>query len=314
MKNLACLSHVLFVSLALVGCGGDGPTESPSTSGDDDNSAGDDASVTVGLTLGSAGSESSGGSGGGSSGGSSSAEGTSTSPETTDPTVADSGTSAAEGSSSGGSDGGSTSTTGDLGNTIYEVQDGTLAEGADVEINGVIVTGIASNGIYAEEPGGGEYSGVFVFATGGPDLSGAQVGDVVNFTGVTAEYMGNTEVDLTNGTFEIVSNGTPLDAETIDAMLLGDDTTAEPWEGVLVRVEGDLSVTMVAGSNEFVVNDGTNDIRVDDFLYEAPTSGDFAGFDVGASFTAIAGPLNYFNSQFKLAARGAEDFEGYAAP
>ena len=62
------------------------------------------------------------------------------------------------------------------------------------------------------------------------------------------------------------------------------------------------------------MNDGANDLRVDDFFYELPTAGDFANFGVGASFTAISGPLNYFNNQFKIAGRDAADFAGYAEP
>ena len=178
----------------------------------------------------------------------------------------------------------------------------------------VVVTGVASNGVYVEEPAGGQYSAVFVFSVDGPDLSGAQIGDVVNLSGITGEYMSNTEIDITAGTYELVESGTPLDPDVVAIADLGADDTAEPWESVLIRIEGDFTVTTVAASNEFVVDDGGATARVDDFLYELPTAGDFAGFDVGAGFTAIQGPLNFFNNQFKIAGRDAADFEGYSAP
>lgn len=317
MLDRSRFAHVPAALLLVVACGG-APSEPLATSSPDDDGSGDGDSVTEGVTLNPTASAE--GTGTGSDTDATTEPATTDDPSavdsdssvTDDPSITDS---ASTSSSEAGSEASSgESTSGDDGDTIYDVQDGTLAEGTPVAIDGVVITGVVSNGVFAQEPGGGQYGGVFVFSIGGPDISGAAVGDVVNFSGVTGEYMGNTEVDISAGTYEVVEAGDPLAAEVIDAADLGDDLTAEPWEGVLVRIEGDLEVTSVSGSNEFVVNDGTNDVRIDDFLYELPTSGDFAGFGVGATFTAIDGPLNYFNSQFKIAARDAGDFEGYAAP
>jgi len=297
-----------------VACGGE-PTESATRSADTGDGSGDDASVTDGVTLNPTGSAD-----GDPSSGDTDAQSTGD-PSTGDPSAEDSGTSdtgsgEAESSSASGDDtsSGSTDTGSDVDDSVYDVQDGTLAEGTPVAIDGVVVTGVASNGLFVQEPPGGQFSGVFVFSLGDPDISAAVVGDVVNVTGVTLEYLGITEVDMTAGTFEIVGSGPPLTAETIEASVLGDDVTAEPWECVLVRIEGDLEVVLVAMSNEFVVDARAVDVRIDDYLYEAPTSGDFVGFDVGATFTAIQGPLNYLNDEFKIAVRGALDLSGYAAP
>lgn len=309
----------LSLLLAAVACGSNDPTESPATSPTDDTGNGD--SVTEGVTLTNGGSaETSATNADSSTGpGTASADSGSETATATESSggssgVADSGSS--DSGSTGAAESSSSESTGapDLGNTIYEVQDGTLPAASDVQINGVIITGVASNGVYAEEPAGGEYSGVFVFSVGGPDLSGAAVGDLVNLSGVTGEYMSNTEIDITLGTYELVDTGMALDPDLVLVADLAAADTAEPWEGVFVRVEGDLAVTSVAASNEFVVNDGANDLRIDDFLYELPTSGDFAGFGVGATFTAIQGPLNYFNSQYKITGRDQADFEGYVAP
>lgn len=290
------------------------------TTTDDDTDS--DNSVTEGITL-------------SNSGGTAESTGTTDDPSTTvDPTTVDPTTSTDADSSSGpdpsdssssgddatgsSDDRGESSSTeascADSGDSIYDVQNGMIAAEQAVTINCVVVTAVASNGVMAQEPDGGEWSGVFVFSVDGPDLSGALIGDVINISGVTGEYMDSTEIDITAGTYEVVDSGTPLDPEIVDIAVLADPTMAEPWESVLVRIEGDFTVTTVAASNEFVVTDGTDDLRMDDFFYELPTAGDFDNFGVGASFMAISGPLNYFNDQFKIAGRDAADFEGYAEP
>ncbi|MBL8944610.1 MAG: hypothetical protein JNK45_15730 [Myxococcales bacterium] len=307
----------LLVLLTHAACGSDSPIESPTTTQSDDTGNGD--SITEGVTLTNGGSAESSGDASADSSGPGTAETgseTATDPDSTGPgSTGDAESGSTDGGSSGAAESSSGESTGsDTGNTIYEVQDGTLPAGSDVIINGVVVTGVASNGVYVEEPAGGQYSAVFVFSVDGPDLSGAQIGDVVNLSGITGEYMSNTEIDITAGTYELVESGTPLDPDVVAIADLGADDTAEPWESVLIRIEGDFTVTTVAASNEFVVDDGGATARVDDFLYELPTAGDFAGFDVGAGFTAIQGPLNFFNNQFKIAGRDAADFEGYSAP
>lgn len=319
MPTLHRTHRALLCSFVLVACSSS-PSETTSTTTNDDDTDGDN-SVTDGITLSNSGDPTEGG--------------TTDDPSTTvDPTTVDTGTTTADQTSSGpdpsdtssggdeatgsSDDGGESSSTesacADSGDSIYDVQNGMIATDQPVSINCVVVTAVASNGVMAQEPGGGEFSGVFVFSVDGPDLSGAQIGDVINVSGVTAEYMDSTEIDITAGTYEVVDSGPGLAPEVVDIAVLADPSMAEPWESVLVRIDGDLTVTTVAASNEFVVTDGANDLRMDDFFYELPTAGDFANFGVGASFTAISGPLNYFNGQFKIAGRDAADFEGYAEP
>jgi hypothetical protein len=208
-------------------------------------------------------------------------------------------------------------TTGDMpGNTIYEVQDGTIPEGTPVEIYSVVVTAVTGTGFFAQEPAGGEYSGVIVFSgNGGPDTSAVEVGDIVDFSGNTFEFNDAiTEVVITDGTFNIVGPGNPLDPEIVDISAFGNPDTAEPWEAVLVRVEGDLVVTeVVTMFDEVVVTDGDS-VTIDNFLYNLPDSGDFAGLDVDASFTAVQGPVNFWIDDYKIAPRSMDDVEGYQAP
>lgn len=310
----ALIVPALCMSLAIA-CG-DGGSESTSTTGDTEsnsNSNSESDSVTMGVTL---------------TGSSASASATDASSDSsaTDATMtasagsSESGSSGnADGSSSGSADGsgssGGSSSGGDMGNTIYEIQDGTIAEDAAVEVYGVVVTAVNVGGFWAQEPAGGEYSGVQVFSgMGGPDVSGVQVGDVVAFSGTTNEFFEVTQVVITDGTFDITGSATPLDAELLSIATLVDGTTGEPWESVLVRIEGTLTAGMLSNFDEFPVADGPDSIIIDNFAYSVSMSGDFPGFGVGATFDAIQGPLNFSFMNFKIAPRDADDLEGYQAP
>jgi predicted extracellular nuclease len=199
------------------------------------------------------------------------------------------------------------------GNTIYEVQDGTLAEDDFVEIIDVVVTGIALNGIFVQEPAGGEYSGVFVFSgMGGPDTSDAQVGDVIEFSGVIDEYYEFTQVRIDDGTYVNNGAGDALVPDVVDTATLADLVTGEAWESVLVRIEGDFSVTDINKHNEINVVDSGDELLIDNYCYEVLGSDDFDGLTVGSEFTAVQGPLNFSFDNFKIAPRSADDLEGFA--
>lgn len=236
----------------------------------------------------------------------------------------DSSTGAAE-SGSSSDDGGSTGEPADD-DTLYEVQDGTIPDGTTVSVDGIVVTALASNGVFAQEPEGGQYSGIFLFSDsdkGGPDLTTLGVGDEIDIVGDTDEFAGMTEIVLTAGSLTVVTAGGPVPTpDTITAADIVDEATGEPWEGVFVRVEGDLAVTDldpdggIANVNEFVLDDGSDDLVIDDFVYDlvGDDLASFPGFDVGASFTAVQGPVNFSFGQHKLSPRSADDLEGYSAP
>jgi len=307
----------LFTALCLaIGCQTDGSSTDESASADDDDSSGgddddddDDDSVsdsmtdTVSDTVSDSGSSSGDGTGDTSAG----------TVDTGDTDDSSAGTTADDttGDPTGDTD---DSSTGDQpGNTIYEVQDGTLAEDDFVELIDVVVTGIALNGIFVQEPAGGEYSGVFVFSgMGGPDISDAQVGDVIEISGVVDEYFDFTQVRIDDGTYVNNGAGDPLVAEVVDIATLGDLVTGEPWESVLVRIEGDLSVTGINMFDEFTVVESGDELLIDNYCYDVLASGEFDGLAVGSDFTAIQGPLNYSFDNFKIAPRASDDLEGFA--
>lgn len=197
--------------------------------------------------------------------------------------------------------------------TIFDIQDGTIGEGSDVDVDGVWVTGVAGNAFFAQEPEGGQESGVYVFA-GDIDISGLAVGDLVDITGVVAEFNELTEIDASAGTVVEVGVIEPIPAPDLVTTADIQPDVGEPWESVFVRVEGmPLIVDDLPGFDEFTVDDGEGVGYVDNFLYNLIADGgmDFPGFSAGATFTAIQGPLNFTFGNFKLAPRAPEDLEGY---
>lgn len=233
---------------------------------------------------------------------SSGAAATDTTAPGTDDTATDTSASAsAEGSGSEGSSSGG----GADDDTIYEIQDGTLAIGTDVDVRGVVVTGVSDSAFFVQEPAGGEYSGVYVYVGEVPSVS---VGDEVDILGVTAEFDDLTEIDASGGSVTATgTTGVELTPDLVDAAQLG-----EPWEAVLVRVEDEPLVVVALSGQEFAVEAGGVDVTIDDFLYSAPADDlSFPSLWFDAGFTAIQGPLNFFDGEFKIAPRSAADLEGY---
>lgn len=323
MKN----TTVLMIALALGACGGDGSTEGTSndTSDSDSDSNSNSNSGTVSVTLGTTMSASD-------SGSESSTVSTTVEPtETTEPTTTDATVNPDTGSSSesdSGTDSGSgseSSSTGVDDDTIYEIQMETIPVDTDVIVNGVVVTAKRDpadnqDRFWAEEPGGGEYSGIVVFAGMMGDelgIADLQIGDVVDITGTVAEFNDLTEIDVSGAaaTLVVVDTGQDIAPDLVDVSVFNANLTAEPWESTLVRIEGSFTVTM-DGVNmfaEYTVSDGTDEIVIDNFCYDS-TAGDFAGLGADASFDAIQGPVNWFNDTWKIMPRAETDLEGYMAP
>ena len=128
--------------------------------------------------------------------------------------------------------------------TIQQVQLGSATENTIVRLqNTVVVTGLASNGIWIQEVGaiGTPFSGIFVYlGTGGQ--TNFSPGDLVDVIGEYIEYYGVSELRAqysSLGCVEIVGTGTIPDAPLLTCCDLNDTTNveAEKWEGVLVKID-----------------------------------------------------------------------------
>ncbi|MBT8492708.1 MAG: thrombospondin type 3 repeat-containing protein [Deltaproteobacteria bacterium] len=120
--------------------------------------------------------------------------------------------------------------------SITDIQDGTIGEDVDVTIENVVVTGVGFNDLTVQDPNAAspEYSGVLVFIGDTPSFS---VGDIVDVSGRTTEFFGNTEIINTTVT---PKGGTMTIAPT--AVTLA-QAASEPYENVLITVSGGDTIT-----------------------------------------------------------------------
>lgn len=191
--------------------------------------------------------------------------------------------------------------------TIYEIQNGTIAEGMRTTVIGVI-TGVVGNGFFMQVPetapgyAGPQNSGVFVFTSSRPDNT---AGQLVSVTGEVDEFFELTELTFTDVSV-IGSASIPPPAVISMAVLTGGEAGLEPYEGVLVTI-GPVTVTNaappagpgdMAPTNEFEV---TGAVRVDDAIFRIPAPA------VGATYTSITGVLTFRNDAFKIQPRSAAD-------
>jgi predicted extracellular nuclease len=200
--------------------------------------------------------------------------------------------------------------------TIPEIQQGDIAEDTAVEVTDAICTAVAGSGFFVQDAAGGEWSGIWVFT--GDEGPFPALGDVVTVVGVYNEFFDLSQIDTTGGGSVTVTDS-PGEANVPAPELLAVADLGESWEAVLVRVAGDtftvVELSAVMNVNEFRVEDGGADsVWVDDFMYDVVDAGDLAGFDIGASFDAIQGPLNFSFEEFKIAPRTLDDLSGYVAP
>lgn len=205
--------------------------------------------------------------------------------------------------------------------TIYEIQDGTIAAASPVAVERVIVSAVAPDlgGLFVQEPDGGKYSGIWVAVGDGQDIAALAVGDEVDVIGVAVELGARTAIDAsTGGVTPTGVQGLAVEPEPLLTEALTTPALAEPWESVLIRISGaPLSVAGIIDAGEFKLVDGNVALVVDDFLFDVPADVvAFPGFDKGATFTQIAGVLNVDGDfdVYKLAPRRPDDLVGYQQP
>jgi hypothetical protein len=184
--------------------------------------------------------------------------------------------------------------------TIQEIQFTTDPGGASpyegqyVTTQGVVTAFFGAGGDrgFFIQDGPGAWSGLYIYE---PDAF-LNVGDLVEVTGFVSEYFGLTEIAYGNAA--VISTDNWL---AYPEVLPTGDVNEEQWESVLVRVE-DVTVTDEdLGFGEWLVDDTSGGVRVDDlggYLY-TPEYGDLMEY--------IQGPLNYSFGDFKIEPREDRD-------
>ena len=198
---------------------------------------------------------------------------------------------------------------------IYDLQDPqcpdhifpqpTDSPGVSLTLSGVVVTGIFGDTFFVQEPEGGPYSGIAVYAPIG--LSELSLGDVVDLEGSYYEFYGLTQFNIGDkDDYTIVGAVTPLAPFPIvhPAHIATGGPLAEMFEGVLVIVSDvrtlDTKPDCPHEYGEFIV---TGDLRVDDMkkgLWDAR---------IGDEFASITGLLYYGFGNTKLEPRNEDDLE-----
>lgn len=188
--------------------------------------------------------------------------------------------------------------------TIYEIQytedpgvDGTYPSpmvGEEVTTQGIVTAFFYAGGYRYTfiQDGLGEWNGLMLFRPDGY----VNVGDLLQVTGTVSEYNGLTQIAYG----DVAVLGTDQDLPPSVALPTG-DVSQEPWESVLVRVEKATVVQEMNYYGEWLVDDGSGPVMVDDLGYYdyEPALGDLLGL--------VQGPLYYSYGDFKIEPRNNYD-------
>lgn len=194
---------------------------------------------------------------------------------------------------------------------------------SNITTRGILTAG-PNLGMYFIQDGTDPWSGIQIFASNIKD-QGLEVGDDITVTGKAGVRFGMVQlssvtVDENHGKGTLpepvmLSTGTFLTGGVDDG-----DLTAEPFEGMLVAFET-LTVTSVNADapsgnfGEFLVTDGSGDMRVDDAgTWDAVYTTDSTDTGLiylkpGTSIDGLKGIMYYSFDNWKLEPRDEDDFD-----
>ncbi|MDB4125708.1 T9SS type A sorting domain-containing protein [Candidatus Marinimicrobia bacterium] len=179
--------------------------------------------------------------------------------------------------------------------TIAEIQgqsDASPYENQFVTTSGTVMAKNA-NGFFIQDAAAG-WSGIWVLDFGSANTS---VGDEIEVSGQVIEYFDLTELDISDGSSNILSSGNTLFNPVVIS------SPSEEFESVLVKVSGVCDV-LPNEYGEWTLSGTT----IDDYFYgENWDNGSFMPM-IGNEYT-ITGPLNYAYSTFRVNPRNADDIE-----
>ncbi len=175
--------------------------------------------------------------------------------------------------------------------TIVSIQSNVDAEGGSldtgnvVEVSGIVTGTFAGSTLFSLQDGTGAHSGIWV------EGDGVAEGDQITVQGTVLEWFDLTIIAQAVITVNTQGNALPA-PEVLGTFAIND----EQWEGVLVETTGDVS-NGDAGFGEWIVDDLTGDVRVDDLNGVAVTP-----LVVGDTYT-VTGPLYFSFGNFKIEPR-----------
>jgi large repetitive protein len=200
--------------------------------------------------------------------------------------------------------------------SIYELKQGFLDEALPVRVSDLMVTAVGDEGFFAQVAEadrdsvlGASFSGVYVYAPADEPEARPAPGDLVSFDGNVNEWFGQIQLEgFANLTVHSSGNAEPAPLVADASDLATGGSLADPYEGVLVRVEfvEVLEHDPAAGpadedpTGSFVVSGG---LRVNDFLTPLdprPAIGDEV---------SVTGLLRFANDDSKMEPRTLDDVQ-----
>jgi hypothetical protein len=195
--------------------------------------------------------------------------------------------------------------------TIYDIQypedpsGDSPYVGQEVTTTG-IVTAVGFKGyddnVFISMPAGGEFSGIYCYATGTSDL---QLGDEIEITATVDEYYSFTElVDATN--VEVLSTGNPLPEPTV--ITTQELSSSEEYESVLVQLN-DVYVSSAQDNHGewYVVDTTTVPCQIDDEFFYLDSVDPPIVIEVGQFWGTLIGMVDYSWDEYGLNPRTPED-------
>lgn len=178
--------------------------------------------------------------------------------------------------------------------SVSDVQQGTVGSGSVVTLTGVVATSPASfdgSGFFVQDPGGGEWSGIYIHK-GGAKFE-VEAGDVLTIKGTVTEYYDLTEIVVADmADVQMTGTGTPV-VTNLSAV----PSDWEPYEGVLLSLD---SVEITSDEDEYGQVSTDWSILVDDLFYDH-------GLGDGDVVSSLTGPLQYGFEEWKICPRAASD-------
>ena len=187
--------------------------------------------------------------------------------------------------------------------SIYDIQYTTDESGdspyMDQTVNtGGIVSAVVKNDdgevtAYYIQSGVGAWNGVYVY-----DYNNTvAMGDSVTFTAKVVEYYNLTELkDVINFTL-VSSDNTLYSAQKVSTL----SANSERYEGVLLKIINGKCTNADAGYGEFIVDDNSGELNIDDKIYKYTATLD--------KYYNITGVLDYSYSKYHLLPRMESDIE-----
>lgn len=178
--------------------------------------------------------------------------------------------------------------------------EGTLVQIVDAVVTAVVPGQSGIKGVTVQQ-GTGAYSGIYAYVPAAVTLPATPAeGDQVTLTGTYTEYNGLSEITVVS--LSVTGTAALPTPEPISDPSIFSGTGAEPWEGVLVKVDKGTTKMVVDGApdqyGEWTVDGGV--MSVDDAIYaHVPAQGD--------QIQSITGVVDYAFSHFRLWPRSAAD-------